>query len=157
ALCGRTLPRLDVSASRFDDNGSVRGRIGVQTSQPTPVRQNPYPIAGIAKLLEQGLTCTELVNSGRLRADLAYMLFGSDSVFVQDMLEGRLAIVETDIERIHPERHGKIAQQNLRALAVQRFIIGVLQFNDVPPLRVFLDILDVSAMWPCTHDVAPSK
>jgi hypothetical protein len=70
------------------------------------------------------------------------MLFGSGSVFMQDMLERRLAIVEPDIERIHPERHGKIAQQNLRALAVQRFVLGVLQFNDVPPLGMFLDVLE---------------
>src|SRR6266446_350993 len=157
ALCGRPLPRLDVAASRFGDDRSVRGRIGVQTSQPTPVRQNSHPIAGIAKLLEQRLTGPELVNSARLLADLAYVLFGSSSVFVQDMLEGRLAIVEPDIERIHPERHRKIAQQNLRAAAVQRFVIGVLQFNDVPPLGMFLDILDVSPMWPGTHRAAPSN
>jgi hypothetical protein len=46
------------------------------------------------------------------------MLFGRGSIFMQDVPEGRLAIVEPDSERIHPERHGKIAQQNLRAAAI---------------------------------------
>jgi len=83
------------------------------------------------------------------------MLFGGGSVFMQDMLEGRLTIVEPDIERIHPERHGKIAQHNLRAAPVQRFVIGVLQFNDIPPLRMFFDILDASPAWPSSHGAAP--
>lgn len=88
-------------------------------------------------------------------ADLAYMVVCSGSIGMQNAPEGRLAMIERNVERIHPKRHGKIAQENIRVLvgpAARHMGIAVERYP--APAHVFRHT-GRTPTWPGTHGAAP--